>query len=490
MLDAAGRARSMRGTPSSLSLAIRLPITTAMVVAAALLAVFGLTAQVTRHHLATALDQRIRASVDSFRDGPAARVTDAGQLSGEAARWLSAQALANDEVVAVHTVDGDVVTSTGGLDLRELPRAAELLTADRTRWWELSTRHGVVRALTVPLLLDGRHIGTLVVAASRAAVDATLRALLSSIGWASGFGLVFATVLAFAAVRRTLRPLLRMSRQVDGIHASGDLTRRVGPPGPRDEVGRLAEGFNRLLARVDDAFRSQRRFVSDASHELRTPLTVARGQIELAATAPENVAAPENLTAAVVELDRMSRIVEELLLLARLDEGLPMRREPVEVELVVEEALLRGLRLAAGAARPECGPQRQVRVDAEPGLYALADPDRLLQVLSNLVVNAVQHAGDQAALALATRRTGDEVVVDVSDTGPGIPADALPHVFDRFYRGTTRAGGAGLGLAIADSLTRAMSGRLTVSSATGVGTTFTVRVPAAQESSSASSRRA
>jgi signal transduction histidine kinase len=484
MLDAAGRARSMRGTPSSLSLAIRLPVTTAMVVAAALLAVFGLTAQVTRHHLATALDQRIRASVDSFRDGPAARVTDPGQLSGEAARWLSAQALANDEVVAVHTVDGDVVTSTGGLDLRELPRAAELLTADRTRWWELSTRHGVVRALTVPLLLDGRLIGTLVVAASRAAVDATLRALLSSIGWASGFGLVFATVLAFAAVRRTLRPLLRMSRQVDGIHASGDLTRRVGPPGPRDEVGRLAEGFNRLLARVDDAFQSQRQFVSDASHELRTPLTVARGQIELAD------AAPENLTAAVVELDRMSRIVEELLLLARLDEGLPMRREPVEVELVVEEALLRGLRLAAGAARPECGPQRQVRVDAEPGLYALADPDRLLQVLSNLVVNAVQHAGDQAALALATRRTGDEVVVDVSDTGPGIPADALPHVFDRFYRGTTRAGGAGLGLAIADSLTRAMSGRLTVSSATGVGTTFTVRVPAAQESSSAISRRA
>jgi signal transduction histidine kinase len=475
----------MRGTRPSLSLAIRLPVTTAMVVASALLAVFGLTAQVTRHHLATALDGRIRASVDSFRDGPAGRVTDPGQLSGEAARWLSAQALANDEVVAVHTVDGDVLTSTGGLDLRELPRAGELLTADRTRWWDLPTRHGVVRALTVPLLLGGRLIGTLVVAASRAAVDGTLRALLSSIGWASGFGLVFATVLAFAAVRRTLRPLLRMSRQVDGIHASGDLTRRVGPPGPRDEVGRLAEGFNRLLARVDDAFQSQRRFVSDASHELRTPLTVARGQIELAA------AAPENLAAAVVELDRMSRIVEELLLLARLDEGLPMRREPVEVELVVEEALLRGLRLAASATPPERDRQpRQVRVDAEPGLYALADPDRLLQVLSNLVVNAVQHAGDRAALALATRRTGDAVVIDVSDTGPGIPADALPHVFDRFYRGTTRAGGAGLGLAIADSLTRAMSGRLTVSSVPGVGTTFTVRVPAAQESSSASSRPA
>ena len=449
----------MRRSRSSLSLAIRLPVTTAMVVAAALLAVFGLTAQVTRHHLATALDARIRASVDSFRAGPAGRVTEPGQLSAEAARWLSAQALGNDEVVAVHTVDGDVLTSTGGLDLRDLPRTGDLLTADTTRWWDLRTPHGAVRALTVPLLLSGRVVGTLLVAASRAAVDATLRALLSSVGWASGFGLVFATVLAFAAVRRTLRPLLRMSREVDGIEASGDLTRRVALPGPRDEVGRLAEGFDRLLARVDDAIRSQRRFVSDASHELRTPLTVARGQLELANVGP-----------AVVELDRMGRIVEELLLLARLDEGLPLRREPVEVELVVEEALLRGLRVASG--------RRSVAVHAEPDLYALADPDRLLQVLSNLVVNAVLHAGPSARLTLATRQDGDAVVIDVSDTGPGIPPDHLPHVFERFYRGTGRPGGAGLGLAIAESLTRAMSGRLSVRSVVGEGTTFTVRVPA------------
>jgi signal transduction histidine kinase len=457
----------MRRSRSSISLAIRLPVTTAMVVAAALLAVFGLTAQVTRHHLAAALDARIRASVDSFRAGPAGRVTDPGQLSTEAARWLSAQALGNDEVVAVHTADGDVLTSTGGLDLRDLPQTGELLTAHTTRWWDLRTPRGAVRALTVPLLLGGRVVGTLLVAASRAAVDATLRALLSSIGWASGFGLVFAAVLAFAAVRRALRPLLRMSREVDGIGVGGDLVRRVSQPGPRDEVGRLAEGFNRLLARVDDAIGSQRRFVSDASHELRTPLTVARGQLELANVGP-----------AMVELDRMGRIVEELLLLARLDEGLPLRREPVEVELVVEEALLRGLRVGA----------RQASVDAVPDLYASADPDRLLQVLSNLVVNAVLHAGPSARLALATRRDGDAVVIEVSDTGPGIPADHLPHIFDRFYRGTGRAGGAGLGLAIAESLTRAMSGRLSVHSVVGSGTTFTVRVPAVHEPSKASSR--
>ncbi len=459
---------AVRGRPS-LSLAVRLSGTTAMVVAAALLTVFGLTAQIARQHLAAALDARLRAGVDSFRAGPAGRVAAADQLPTEAARWLSAQAFSSDEVVAVHPVGGDVVTSTGGLDLHDLPHPTDLLDADRTRWWDLSTRAGPVRALTVPLLLDGRRIGTLIAAASRTPVEATLRALLSSIAWASAVGLVFATLLAFVAVRRTLGPLLRMSRQVDEIHASGDLARRVGPPGPRDEVGRLAEGFNRLLARLDDAFRSQRRFASDASHELRTPLTVARGQVELALSGAGQ--RDDALETAVVELDRMGRIVEELLLLARLDEGLPLRREPVEVELVVEEALLRGLRLPHDRAP-------RARVQAEQGLFARADPDRLLQVLSNLVVNAVQHAGDRAQLSVATRQAGAEVVIEVSDTGPGIPPGELPHLFDRFYRGTTRAGGAGLGLAIADSLTRAMSGRVAVSSVVGVGTTFTVHIPA------------
>ena len=463
-----------------------------MVVAAALLAVFGLTAQIARQHLATALDERLRASVDSFRAGPAGRVSVPEQLPAEATRWLSAQAFASDEVVAVHPVGGDVVSSTGGLDLGDLPHPDELLNADRTRWWDLSTRAGPVRALTVPLLLGGHRIGTLVAAVSRAPVDATLRALLSAIAWASAVGLVFATLLAFAAVRRTLGPLLRMSRQVDEIQSSGDLARRVGPAGPRDEVGRLAEGFNRLLARLDDAFRSQRRFVSDAAHELRTPLTVARGQIELT---PDD---PDALAAAVVELDRMGRIVEELLLLARLDEGLPLRREPVEVELVVEEALLRGLRLPgaagvdAGAPSGDAAPAPDAAtpsgaaapggprawVDAEPGLLALADPDRLLQVVSNLVVNAVQHAGAQARLTITTRRTGAEVVIEVADTGPGIPAAHLPHLFDRFYRGTNRGGGAGLGLAIADSLTQAMSGRIAVRSTVGEGTAFMVHLPA------------
>jgi len=449
-----------------LPLAVRLSGTIAVVVAAALLVVAGLTVQVTRHQLSGALDQRLRASADSFRNGPAHRVSAPDQLAGETARWLSARAVAGDEVVAVRTVDGEVLSTAGGLDLHDIPQAADLMGATESRWWELRTETGPVRALTVPLAIEGRQVGTLVAAARRTSVDAALRTLVSSIAWASGLSLVFATLLAFVAVRRTLGPLVRISRQVDAVHATGDLTRRVGPPGPLDEVGRLAEGFNRLLTRLDGAFRSQRRFVSDASHELRTPLTVARGQLELALAEADGGA--DAVRVAVTELDRMGRIVEDLLLLARLDEGLPLKREPVEVELVVQEALLRGLRLAP----------RPSTVHAEPDLYALADPDRLLQVLSNLVVNAVQHAGEQARLTLVTSGDGGEVVIAVSDSGAGIAAEHLPHVFDRFHRGRVGGSGAGLGLAIADSLTRAMGGRIEVAATEGAGTTFTVRLPA------------
>ena len=258
-----------------------------------------------------------------------------------------------------------------------------------------------------------------------------------------------------------------MSRQVDEIQSSGDLARRVGPAGPRDEVGRLAEGFNRLLARLDDAFRSQRRFVSDAAHELRTPLTVARGQIELA---PDD---PDALAAAVVELDRMGRIVEELLLLARLDEGLPLRREPVEVELVVEEALLRGLRLPAPTGSAG-GPGQTWEIAAKNCLSARHTGSSLWARR----IRTGRPSTECRRLTITTRRTGAEVVIEVADTGPGIPAAHLPHLFDRFYRGTNRGGGAGLGLAIADSLTQAMSGRIAVRSTVGEGTAFMVHLPA------------
>jgi two-component system OmpR family sensor kinase len=251
---------------------------------------------------------------------------------------------------------------------------------------------------------------------------------------------------------------------------------------PADEVGHVADAFDRLLARVDEAFATQQRFVSDASHELRTPLTVARGQLELIGQL-DDPDARRSVGLAVEELDRIRAIVEELLLLARLDEGLPLRREPVEVDLVLQEAAMRGLVLGGGT----------VEAEAAAGLHALADPDRLLQVVSNLVGNALRHGGPGVAVTLSAQAAGhDDVAIEVADTGPGIVPQDLPHVFDRFYRGssarslgdppdpgTGAPGGAGLGLAIVASLVEAMGGEVAVRSTPGAGTTFTVRLPRA-----------
>jgi two-component system OmpR family sensor kinase len=448
-------------------------------VAATVLVVAGVTARLTRQHLTEALDRRLAAAATSFREGPAGRVTDPDDLPAAARAWLAVQPHSRDEVVAVRTAGGEVLATSGGLDLARVEGAADLLGAGAARWWSVDAGETGVRALTVPLVLDGRPAGTLVVAASRRGLDETVGHLLSAIAWASAAGIAFAVGLAFVAVRRTLRPLQRMATEIDAIRPTGELPPSVAVDSPADEVGRVADAFDRLLARVDDAFAAQQRFVSDASHELRTPLTVARGQLELIG-ALDDPDARRSVALAVEELDRIRAIVEELLLLARLDEGLPLRREPVEIDLLLQEAAMRGLVLAAGATK-ESG-QGRGTVEAHPagGLHALADPDRLLQVVSNLVGNALRHGGPGVAVTLSARSAGTgAVAVEVSDTGPGIAARDLPHVFDRFYRGATARGpgGAGLGLAIVASLVEAMGGEVAVRSPAGTGTTFTVRLP-------------
>jgi len=263
-----------------------------------------------------------------------------------------------------------------------------------------------------------------------------------------------------------------MTRQVEAVESTGDLSRRVGGGEANDEVGRLAAAFDRMLARLEQSFRSQQRLLADSSHELRTPLTVARGQLELLA---EELGAEKRPSLGVVtdELDRMARIVDDLLLLARLDEGLELSPEQVEVELVLREAVLRALLVE----------QREVRIRARPGVYALADPERLLQGLTNLVTNAFEHTHEHVRLTLSSAIEDSRVVIRVADTGLGIPAHDLPHVFERLYRGGPRKpdarAGAGLGLAITASIVQAMHGTIDVTSVEGTGTTFTIRLPIA-----------
>ena len=465
------------GGPRSMSLTVRLALTYALLVGATLLVVLGLAVQLTRAYLSNSLDRRLTSVVQSFQEGPATRIRQPEDLIFEGSQWLSVSAFPGDQLVAIRGPDADgdgtddVRTNSGGIGIDEVAGGADLLFATGSRWWDLQGPDGSFRALTVPLQLRGDQVGTLVVGASRGSEEGTLAGLVSGIVVAAAVGLGFATLLGALVVRRTLRPLRRMASEVATIQSSGDLSRRVDHRGPRDEVGQLAAGFDRMLSRLEAAFASQRRFLGDASHELRTPLTVIRGQLELMEEGLRSPEARRSLALATEELERMRRIVDDLLLLARLDEGTPLSREPVEVELVLREALLRGLQLA----------RREARVEIEPGLYAMADFERLLQVLTNLVTNAVRHAGEGATLILRARRDGGRILMEVADTGPGIPPEELPHVFDRLYRGSVaRAAapaGVGLGLSIVASLTQAMGGEVGVESAPGQGTTFRVRLP-------------
>jgi two-component system OmpR family sensor kinase len=452
---------------------VRLTGVYGLVIIATLLVVAGVSVAIARSHLDRTLDGQLSGTAESFRQGPALRADDGSELRVQTQRWLGEHPLPAGQMAAIRIAGGQVLTSAGGLNLFEIPAPHALLTATRVRWWTLEGSEGAVRGLTVPILGGGRQLGTLVLLAYEKPITRTLHALLVGITIASALGLALALGMGVLAIRRGLRPLTQMAAEVAGIEVTGDLSRRVSDGARTDEVGRLANAFDGMLGRLEEAFGTQRRFLADASHELRTPLTVARGQIEL--LADELDAGKQQLcTLATDELDRMARIVDDLLLLARLDEGTELRQEPVEVELILREALLRAMLLAP----------RKVSVEAEPDLYVLADPDRLLQVLTNLVVNAVQHTDHAGHIVIASEQRDGYVMMRVSDDGHGIPQDELPRVFERFYRGRTAkanaAGGSGLGLAIAASIVKAMNGTITAHPTSGRGgATFTVSLPAA-----------
>ena len=464
-----GRARRRRTVP----LSIRLVATYATLTAATLLVVAGIVVLLVRGHLARELDHELEETVHSFRNGPATHMASPSDLPALSREWLRVKPFHGDQVVAVRTADGAVLSTSSELDLRQLADGSALLGADESKWWDVPGPNGPVRALTTPILWEGRQIGTIVVAASEEQIRSELSALLAGVGLASVVGMALAAGLGFGAVRRTLRPLRRIAEEVRTVENSGYPSWRVTQDGPMDEVGSLAAAFNRMLEKLQATFDNQRRFLADASHELRTPLTVARGQLELLDGVLSNPEHRRSLGLAVEELDRMRRIVEDLLLLARLDEGVPMSRESVEVELVLREAALRAMLLAG----------RDIAVHCDPDLFALADPEGLLRVVTNLVTNAVQHTSQDAAVSLAARRRADRLVIEVCDSGPGISPHDLPHVFDRMYRGSdsrsSSPGGAGLGLPIATSLIQAMEGTIHLESGPR-GTTFTIDLPSVE----------
>lgn len=255
-----------------------------------------------------------------------------------------------------------------------------------------------------------------------------------------------------------LRPVRRMARQAAEI-SEGDLSRRLEVPPTGDEIAELGESLNQMLARLEQAFEKERRFVDDASHELRTPLAILRTELELAMKGTRtNAELVEAVGSAAEEAGRVNRLAEDLLFLARADRGKPaLRLEQVEaadllddsVELYRKAASERGIRL---------------RTAAQPGLELRVERPAVSRAVGNLVANALQHAGEGTEVMVAAALEGSEVVVSVSDAGPGFPEDFVDRAFDPFTRsdsGRSRAeGGTGLGLAIVKGVVTAHGGRV------------------------------
>jgi len=332
-------------------------------------------------------------------------------------------------------------------------------------------------------LPDGQ---TLVVGVPLTGVQRDLSHLLLVEVLVSAGALVALGVAAGLIVRRGLKPLRAMARTAGAI-AGGDLSRRVADADPKTEVGQLGEALNVMLAEIERAFAAQaasedrlRRFLADASHELRTPLTSIRGYAELfdrgARDRPEDLAvAMQHIRA---EAERMALLVEDLLLLARLDQQRPLERRPLDLAELAAQAVA-----AARAAHPD----RQVHLALPDGpLMVQGDRLRLRQVLDNLVTNALVHTPPPGPVDVQVGLAAGEaqsVEIVVADRGPGIPPEDRQRIFEPFQRldpsRTRSTGGLGLGLAIVAALVRAHGGRVVVEERPGGGALFRVRLPAA-----------
>jgi two-component system OmpR family sensor kinase len=338
-----------------------------------------------------------------------------------------------------------------------------------------------------------------IVANEQSQVDAAIGDLSRMYLRISVGAVVLLAILGYVLVRRGLRPLEEVEQTAEYI-AAGDLSRRVPVRRPGSEVGRLASSFNSMIERIEHAFRARerseasarnseermRRFVADASHELRTPLTSIRGYAELyrqgAATTPDEVAGV--LHRIEDQAARMGLLVDDLLLLARLDQQRPLEHARVDLAVLAVDAVH-----DAHAVAPERTvglrlPTSPADSDDPAEVPVMGDEARLRQVVGNLVNNAMLHTPVGTPVEVRVRAESGEAVLEVADKGPGLPADQAERVFERFYRADPArgrvSGGTGLGLAIVAAIVAAHGGRVEVQTSVGVGTTFRVLFPQAE----------
>jgi len=451
----------------------RLTLWTAAVLAASLAAGFAWV----HHGLRAVLEARDDAFLGSKAAELAAVVRDVragGRAALEAEIGREVEAYEAEGLVVVVRRPGGAEVAPGTAQARRLAAGlARLDLGPAPRTVELPGLGRPYRAVRLGLEPPGEPSCPLDLALSLRGTRATLAQFDRRVAAGGLAFLALAVAGGLGLSRQALRPVARSIATARRLNPA-DLSARLPLAGSGDELDQLAGTINDLLDRLAAYHDQAARFTADASHELRGPLAAMRAGVEVALQRPRTAAEYRDVLGALGEqCDRLTTLVNGLLLLARADAGqVELRREPVDLAALVAEvaelfgplAEERGVTLTAEAPRP---------------LPATGDPSRLRQLLTNLVDNAIEFTGPGGAVTLRGRREGDRLALEVADTGVGIPADRLPHVFDRFYQAdpARSTGGGGLGLSLCRWIAEAHGGAIRAASEPGRGSTFTVDLP-------------
>jgi len=383
--------------------------------------------------------------------------------------------LTSDVYVQVWGVDGKLHTSFGQFDDAE-NRALDpnSLRIVHPIYRDLRGDSWHIRVLSVPLKQGDHVIAILQIGSSLEVVDKTRTDFLDVLAIIWIGAVLFSGALVWLTLGQTLKPLEAITETAEQINRADDLSRRIPYNGTdHDEIGSLVGSFNQTLERLEALFTSQQRLLADVSHELRTPLTVIKGNVDLMRRMKS--LDEESLTSIDQEAGRLTRLVGGLLLLAQAESGkLALAMKKVELDLLLTEVFQEMSILAGNKVR--------VHLNEIDQVYVNGDRDRLKQVLINLVANAVQYTPPGGDIFLSLEKIKDQARIICRDTGPGIPAEDLPHIFERFYRAEksrTRGKTAsfGLGLSIANWIVERHGGRIEVNSKEGKGTTFAIWLP-------------
>lgn len=377
-------------------------------------------------------------------------------------------------MMLILTPEGYVASDKDALELRTTPKnvsgqkmaSQDIYTFVNEGGHRLRTKSG-------PVIIDGRRLGTLRIAEWLHPIYNLLATTFISLGAGMIVTMLIALSIGFFVSQRILAPVSRMADVAEAI-TKEDLSQRINYRGSGDEISRLAQTFDSMVNRLEKAFNEQKQFISDASHELRTPITIIKGHLEILKLMnnPSKEDYQEALFVVLDELERMNRLVNNLLLLARSATSGFLVYENMNLRDFLESIYVKADKLA----------DRRWILDKVPSVVFQGDHDRLTEVLLNLLQNAAEYTSRRDdTIKLGAKVNGDWVTIEVSDSGSGIPNYEQDNIFKRFYRldkaRSKTGGGAGLGLSLVDAIVRAHGGRVEVKSKRGQGSTFSVWLP-------------